>query len=98
MWLGAGLIGLLLVALYPVGYYEYTRLSFPSNSDGSPTITFQGTPIDTSMLPFGEDHVCCFAGAFGLVLAGLVYKARKKENTTILDQADRSIPHAGRQN
>lgn len=94
VWLGAGVAGLLAVAIYPIGYYEYIRLSSPSNPEGSAKISFQGTPVDSSMLPFGEDHIYCFAVAFGLILAGPFYKPKRNEPNIISVKVDRSVPNA----
>jgi hypothetical protein len=86
----AGALGLLALYIFSIRPNEEKVRSIIENP---PVISF--TDSYPEPLPFGEFATdCCVASAFGMMLAGVFYKPRKKENITILEKADRSIPHA----
>lgn len=90
----AGALGLLALYIFSIRPNDEKVRSMIENP---PTISFTDTYPEP--FPFGEFTTdCCVSSAFGLMLAGVLYKPRKNENITILTKADRSIPHAGRQN
>jgi hypothetical protein len=90
MWFVAGAAGLLALYIFSIRPWKDKMDWIAKNP---PSISFNDA--EPEPIPFGELTTdCCIASAFGLMLAGLVYKPNKNQNSIISAIGDRSTPHA----
>jgi hypothetical protein len=84
IWSGGGFTAFVAMCVYSIAWSQ--GLS-----------EFERT-LDPPPLPLGGADVYCFALAFGLMLAGLLYKPKKEVSTSLLGNHEGGITDARRTN